>query len=155
MEDQAGTENINSQNNPSGRKSQMAVIRQAAELEVYTARAVFNYKLFPKKYRPVFTGRILDIVFDINDSIIDANELDLRIPHERAERFANQRRALRACKKLMNRVNTAHELKIIDDDKFAYWEKLIVNVKNLAGAWTKSDVNRKFTPPTSVKGEGL
>ena len=137
------------------KQSQMSVIRQAAGLEVYTARAIFNYKVFPKKYRPVFTGRILDIVFDINDCIINANELDLRIPDERIERMANQKRALRACKKLMNRIHTAHEMKIIDDDKFAYWERLVVNVKNLTGAWMKSDAKRGFAAPTSGKGGSL
>jgi hypothetical protein len=133
----------------------MTVIRQAAGLEVYTANAVFNYKLFPKKYRPVFTGNILDTVFEINDCLISANELDLRIPNERAERFACQRRALRACKKLMNRVHTAHEMKIIGDVKFAYWERLIVSVKNLTGAWLRSDEKRGFASSEAMKGENL
>jgi hypothetical protein len=133
----------------------MAVIRQAAYLETYTANAVFNYRVFPKKYRPVFTGRILDLAFEINDCIIDANELDLRVGAERIERSANQRKALRSCKKLMNRIRTAHEIKIIDDDKLAYWIKLIVNVKNLTGAWAKSDEKRVFESGEPKKGKGL
>jgi len=154
MSNRANQKQDNS-SNAGGKKSEMSVIRQAAGLEVYTARAVFNFKIFPKKYRPVFTEKILDHVFDINDGIIDANELDLRIGYERTERHKSQRTALRACKKLMNRIHTAHELGIIDDDKFKHWVQLVVNVKNLLGAWAKSDEKRGFSPPKSSEGESL
>jgi hypothetical protein len=141
--------------NHGGIREKMAVLRQAEELEIYTARAVFNYKVFPKKYRPVFTSSILSLVFEINDSITSANELDLRIPNERSARSECQRTALRACKKLINRVNTAFHLKIIDEGKFEYWQKMIISVKRLTGAWVKSDEKRVFSSSDSAKGKGL
>jgi hypothetical protein len=140
---------------PGGEHAKMAVVRQAEELEIYTARAIFNYKVFPKKYRPVFTSSILSLVFAINDSITSANELDLRIPAERIARAENQKAALRACKKLINRIYTAFNLKIIDERKFEYWNKLIISVKRLTGAWIKSDEKRGFSSSESVKGKGL
>jgi hypothetical protein len=140
---------------PGGDHAKMAVVRQAEELEIYTARAIFNYKVFPKKYRPVFTSSILSLVFEINDSITSANELDLRIPNERSARTSYQRTALRACKKLINRVNTAFHLKIIDESKFEYWLKIITSVKRLTGAWIKSDEKRGFSESESMKGKGL
>jgi hypothetical protein len=141
--------------NPGGDQAKMAVIRQAEELEIYTAQAVFNYKVFPKKYRPVFTAGILSLVFEINDSITSANELDLRIPNERNARLDCQRTALRACKKLINRVNTAFHLKLIDERKFEYWTKMIISVKRLTGAWVKSDEKRGFSSSGPVKGKDL
>jgi hypothetical protein len=138
-----------------GEQAKMAVIRQAEDLEIYTARAIFNYKVFPKKYRPVFTSSILSLVFEINDSITSANELDLRIPNERSIRLECQRRALRSCKKLINRINTAFCLKIIDEGKFETWMKMIISVKRLTGAWVKSDEKRGFSGSESVKGRGL
>jgi hypothetical protein len=140
---------------PGGDHAKMAVVRQAEELEIYTARAIFNYKVFPKKYRPVFTSSILSLVFEINDSITGANELDLRIPNERNARAECQRTALRACKKLINRINTAFHLKVIDEGKFEYWIKMIISVKRLTGAWIKSDEKRGFSSSESVKGRGL
>jgi hypothetical protein len=140
---------------PGGEQAKMAVVRQAEELEIYTARAIFNYKVFPKKYRPVFTSSILSLVFEINDSITSANEFDLRIPAERDARAECQRAALRACKKLINRVNTVFHLKIIDEGKFEYWNKMIINVKRLTGAWLRSDEKRGFSSSESVKGKGL
>jgi hypothetical protein len=140
---------------PGGEHAKMAVVRQAEELEIYTARAIFNYKIFPKKCRPVFTSSILSLVFEINDSITSANELDLRIPNEHSARSECQRTALRACKKLINRVNTAFHLKIIDEGKFEYWIKMIINVKRLTGAWLKSDEKRGFSGSESMKGKGL
>jgi hypothetical protein len=141
--------------NPGGDHAKMAVIRQAEELEIYTAQAVFNYKVFPKKYRPVFTSSILSLVFEINDSVTSANELDLRTPNERIARAECQRAALRSCKKLINRINTAFRLKIIDSEKFEYWIKMIVSVKRLTGAWIKSDEKRGFSGSESMKGRGL
>jgi hypothetical protein len=140
---------------PGGEHAKMAVVRQAEELEIYTAAAVFNYKIFPKKYRPVFTSSILSLVFEINDSITSANELDLRIPNERGARSECQRSALRACKKLINRINTAFRMKIIDESKFEYWIKMIISVKRLTGAWIKSDERRGFSDSESMKGRGL
>jgi hypothetical protein len=140
---------------PGGEAAKMTVIRQAEELEIYTARAIFNYKVFPKKYRPVFTSSILSLVFEINDSLTSANEFDLRIPAERDARAESQRASLRACKKLINRINTAFHLKIIDENKFEYWNKLIISVKRLTGAWIKSDEKRGFSSSGAVKGKGL
>jgi hypothetical protein len=140
---------------PGGEHAKMAVVRQAEELEIYTAAAVFNYKIFPKKYRPVFASSILSLVFEINDSITSANELDLRIPNERSARSECQRTALRACKKLINRINTAFRMKIIDEGKFEYWIKMIISVKRLTGAWIKSDERRGFSGSESMKGRGL
>jgi hypothetical protein len=55
----------------------------------------------------------------------------------------------------LNRVNTAFHLKIIDESKFEYWNKLIISVKRLTGAWIKSDERRGFSSSESVKGKGL
>jgi hypothetical protein len=141
--------------NPGGETAKMTVIHQAEELEIYTARAIFNYKVFPKKYRPVLTSSILSLIFEINDSLTSANEFDLRIPAERNARLESQRAALRACKKLINRINTAFHLKIIDENKFEYWNKLIISVKRLTGAWIKSDEKRGFSLSEPMKGKGL
>jgi hypothetical protein len=146
---------VNATSVPGGDHAKMAVVRQAEELEIYTAKAIFNYKVFPKKYRPVFISSILSLVFEINDSITSANELDLRITNERGARSECQRNALRACKKLINRVNTAFHLKLIDEAKFEYWMKMIISVKRLTGAWIKSDEKRGFSGSESVKGNGL
>jgi hypothetical protein len=140
---------------PGGETAKMTVIRQAGELEIYTARAIFNYKVFPKKYRPVLTSSILSLIFEINDSLTSANEFDLRIPAERNARSESQRAALRACKKLINRINTVFHLKIIDESKFEYWNKLIISVKRLTGAWIKSDEKRGFSLSEPMKGKGL
>jgi hypothetical protein len=149
------TQNAPGPNTPQGGKyAKLAVLRHAEILEEYTARAVFNDKIFPKKYRPAFTNNILMVLFEVIDALTEANELDLRVPGECEERIYLQRKALRSCKKLLNRITTAYHLKIINDDKFTHWTRLVVNVKNLAGAWAKSDEKRKSSSEP-VQGRNL
>jgi hypothetical protein len=155
MNNRARRNQSNISNEPTGKQAEMTVMKQSRDLELYSVLAVFNLKIFAKKFRPGYTNNMLDHIFAIRDGLTSANELDLRIDYERIDRYRNQKKALIACKCLMNRIETAHELGIIDDDKFAFWQRLIVNVKNLTGAWTKSDEKRGFPVPLSVKGESL
>ena len=122
---------------------EMQVITDAKELEKHTYIKTRNPAVFPKKERLGLAQRMMNEASDLVADLMEANDLLLTDPEERELRYRAQRSALRNCRKLIHRIELAHEiLSGFSDDAFAYWAKMAAGVKNQTAKWYKTDKER-------------
>ena len=121
---------------------ELRVIRDAKELEYHTYNKCRNGKVFPKKVRMFLPARMMDEASNACALMQDANSRDIGRLREGGQRLDLQRDAMRELNKLLNHIELAKKLKLIDEDESAYWAKLASDVLNQAAAWHKSDKRR-------------
>ena len=121
---------------------ELRVITCAKELEYHTYNKCRNGKVFPKKDRMFLPARMMDEASNACAFIQDANSMDIGRLREGGRRLDLQRDAMRELRKLLNHIELAKRLKLINEDECAYWAKLASNVLYQTAAWHKSDKRR-------------
>ena len=136
------------------RKERFATILAAEDLEAYThARCQDRHEKgkdnkekarWPARERGPhgIAARMLGEAEDAYCYLVEANDLDLRIPWERGERLTLQRKALTRMKLLNHHIEFTYSQKWIGDRVFEYWTALVDTCRNQAAAWHKSDKER-------------
>lgn len=127
-----------------GRKERFEVILAAEDLEAYTHIKSRDKNIWPSRERGGLPIRMVHESEDIYSAVVEANELDLRIPSERVERLSKQRRALTKIKLLNHHIEFAYlpPKQWISKECFDYWTDLVEECRKRVAGWYKSDKNR-------------
>lgn len=130
--------------NASQRKppSELNVISKTKDLLKHTYQMTNNTKHFPKKVRFTIVTRMQNCATEILECLVEANDLNLSIPEQKAQRLILQARALTKCKLLLYYIELSYESKHINGGSCAYWSQMVVDVKNMTAAWLKKDKSR-------------
>lgn len=98
----------------------------------YTFTITSNRKRYPNKYIALIK-RIQNISMDIFETVLTANEIDLKTNHKL--RYDAQTKAIRMCDRLSQFVEMSMRLKLIGSDTVQTWQKYICDVKYMTISW--------------------
>ena len=121
---------------------ELRVITCAKELEYHTYKKCRNGRIFPKKDRMFLPARMMDEASNACVFVQDANSMDINRLREGGRRLDLQRDAMRELRKLLNHIQLANRLNMINEDESTYWAKLASDVLYQTAAWHKSDKRR-------------
>ena len=114
----------------------------------YTLDVTDNAKRYPKKVRFTFVDRIQNIVLEVYDDLLAANEIfPIWTQKDKADRLSLQRNALTACKRLLFFVKLSKKRHYIDEGTFDTWTSKVLDVKVMAAAWYNAEQATQWTPP--------
>ena len=133
--------------------TELRVVRDAKELEFHTYTKCRNGHIFPKKDRGGLPSRMMDEASNACEHLQDANSLDLAKPREGGERLDLQRAAMRELRKLLNHIELAKRLKVLNEDESAYWAKITTDVLYQTAAWHKSDKRRYSSAMEAMRNQ--
>lgn len=127
-----------------GRKEKFAVILAGEDVEAYTHIKSRDKDIWPARERGGLPIRLMHEAEDAYCAAVEANELDLRIPSERAERLSLQRKALTKLKLLNHHIEFAYlpPNRRIGKECFDYWTDLIEEFRKRVVGWHNSDKAR-------------
>lgn len=98
----------------------------------YTFTITSNRKRYPNKYITLIK-RIQNISMDIFETVLNANEIDLKNNHKL--RYEMQTKAIRLCDRLSQFVEMSMKLNLIGSDTVKTWQKYICDVKYMTISW--------------------
>lgn len=125
------------------RREKFQTILAAEDVEIYTHIRARDTDVFPKRERGGLALKMENEATDAYSLLSEANDLDLRVESERAERLELQRRALTKLKLLNHHIEYLHSPPMrISNDVFEYWTALVDSCRNQAAAWYLSDKER-------------
>lgn len=105
---------------------------KAVKLMEYTFTITSNRKRYPNKYITLIK-RIQNISMDIFETVLNANEIDLKNNHKL--RYEIQTKAIRLCDRLSQFVEMSMKLNLIGSDTVKTWQKYICDVKYMTISW--------------------
>lgn len=123
-------------------RQKFGVITKALILARHTVKVCANEKNFPKKYRWILTKEMIVESLKIVTNIRKANNLDLRHPELRADRYRYQMEANGSCEALLTLIEVAWGILPLSEQKVEYWTGLVVDVEEALAAWLDSDKRR-------------
>lgn len=129
---------------PEGKKAKghLEVIANARNLSAYTIKITSNEKVFPKRYRWSFTGKIVDETIDMYKNLTLANSVRVITASDKELRRKYQVKALAQTYDILALINLAYDLFNLSTDRVKYWTEMIVKQQELIRAWRKSDSAR-------------
>lgn len=126
----------------------LRILPVAEDLIDYTLDVTDNAKRYPKKVRFTFVDRIQNIVLEVYDDLLAANEIfPIWTQKDKADRLTLQRNALTACKRLLFFVKLSKKRHYIDEGTFDTWTSKVLDVKVMAAAWYNAEQATQWTPP--------
>lgn len=127
-----------------GRKEKFAVILAAEDVEAYTHAKSRDKDAWPARERGGLPIRMIHEAEDAYRYVVEANDLDLRIPAERVQRLSLQRQALTKLKLLNHHIEFAFSAPRhwISKECFDYWTDLVEECRKRVVGWYKSDRER-------------
>lgn len=126
----------------------LRILPVAEDLIDYTLDVTDNAKRYPKKVRFTFVDRIQNIVLEVYDDLLAANEIfPIWTQKDKADRLTLQRNALTACKRLLFFVKLSKKRHYIDEGAFDTWTSKVLDVKVMAAAWYNAEQATQWTPP--------
>jgi len=126
-------------------QSELVVVTKAKDLCAYVMEAT---QKSPKQFRFSYVGRMQNLVLDVIENIIRANELLVGGKHgleNYQRRYDYQREALTSIKLLCYIAEISLAQGCILMRQYEQIAKLSTDVRNLLGAWINSD-RKRFSP---------
>lgn len=130
-------------------KPKTALERKSIELTDHIFRKLCNEKVFPKRSRWLFSGKIADLCNDYMNCVDLANETRVVTQEERDKRHYWQTMAMSNLMALDARVNQAGRILGIDPNVMEYYAGLVNECRRLLLAWMNSD-EKRFGKPTQI-----
>lgn len=123
--------------------------RKSIELTDHLFRKLCNEKVFPRRSRWLFAGKLADLANDYMNCVDRANEIRVLTQTERNARHYWQTMALANLQTLDARVNQAGRVLQIDANVMEYYAGLVNECSRLIQAWMTSD-EKKYGPPSNT-----
>lgn len=118
---------------------ELKVVIKSQDLIEHTFLLTNNQSRFPKKIRYTLVQRLQDKSMNIYETLIAANACDTNYASGRQKRRELQIQVITDCKSMLFFVEYSMKQHYITPESCAYWSKLICDVKNMTGAWIKSE----------------
>lgn len=126
-----------------------AVIRKTTELSDWLMRKLCQEEVFPKRSRWLISGKIADLINDLETYIHLSNEIRVVTTEERDKRHYYQTMAIATLMALDVKVNTAQRILDIDPEKLHHYATLANDLHALLRAWMTAD-ERRYGSPTGL-----
>lgn len=124
-------------------EGELLVVVKANSIVDYTLQICTNEKQFPKRYRWCVTSRIVNVTCDVNDLIIRANAVYVRLDDDSAERrLSYQAQALELTYVVLNLIDIAYRRFNLDPQKVKHWAGMVKGLQELIRRWRKNDAER-------------
>lgn len=120
-------------------KDDLLVIQKSKKLMEYTFTITNSENRFPKKIRYTLVQRLQNMVLDIVQGLIEANDIGNLTEEARNERRKKQRQVITTCKMMYVLVELSYNRNYINAHTMAVWSKHIQDVKAMTASWIKSD----------------
>ena len=120
----------------------MTVFTRCKDLIAYTLQITNNTNRFPKKIRFTITNRLQDMVLQMYENLLMANEIFPVDQEDIRERKRYQRKTLAVSKQVLFLVELSLEQGRIEPESASYWAGLVEEVQKLTGKWMQSDSRR-------------
>lgn len=123
-------------------KSRFDVIVKARNIVVYTIKITSNEKVFPKRYRWSFTGKLVDETVDMYKNLFFANSIRVITREDKNLRRQYQVKALAQTYSILAMIQIAYELFGLSTERVKYWTQLLAEEQKLIRDWRDSDSAR-------------
>lgn len=123
-------------------KSRFDVIVKAKSIVVYTIKITSNEKVFPKRYRWSFTGKLVDETVDMYKNLFFANSIRVITREDKNLRRQYQVKALAQTYSILAMIQIAYELFGLSTERVKYWTQLLMEEQKLIRDWRDSDSAR-------------
>lgn len=133
-------------------KPKTALERKSIEFTDHLFQKLCSEKVFPKRSRWLFSGKLADLANEYMNCVDRANEIRVVTQRERDIRHYWQTMALSTLMTLDARINQAGRVLQINPDTMEFYAGLCNDCRNLLLAWIASD-EKRFGPPTKMRGK--
>lgn len=106
---------------------------------IYTHNTTLSTKRYPKKTRFCLVQKIQECSFDIYESILRANEINVRTERDKNFRTAYQDKAITECKNMMNLIDISYQLGYININTCEHWARQALDVMRMTISWKKKE----------------
>ena len=132
-----------SQRDKDGKGSKdLPALTLSGQIVDYTLDITSNEKHFPKRYRWCVTNRIIEKALTIDDYLILANSVRVRIKEDYLRRYTFTAKALEITYALQRDIDRAYRRFGINSFNIEHWTKLIGQLQGKIRNWIKDDSER-------------
>ena len=123
-------------------KSKFEVIVKARNIVAHTIKITSNEKVFSKRYRWSFTGKLVDETVDMYKNLFFANSVRVVTKEDKILRRQYQVKALAQTYSILAMIQIAYDLFGLSTDRVKYWTELLMEEQKLIRDWRDSDSSR-------------
>lgn len=120
-------------------ESQLEFFNTATQIRVELTRFVMNEKIVPKRWRPVFTFPMVNLLTKMINSITAANTIYPQSLREAEKRREYQTEAIITVEQIFQHLHYMIATLSVDVNKFRPITKLLVKEGQLLRGWRKAD----------------